>query len=187
MGIASWRLCKYSTSRLRESWLSQSEGAQKVQYRRLHADEAFRGVWMPRHGRQKQDRNDWWMAFEPSRKVVRLGGKSRGLFECLHDRSTDGHIDQPCFTKLHRTDMSTEQTHRRFPNIQFRVLVIGRANAGKTSILQQVCDTTESPTIYRWRKHGGREKVRGPNFVCESDLTADLGPGQTWPVNGCQW
>ncbi|KAF8259475.1 hypothetical protein EI94DRAFT_1615843, partial [Lactarius quietus] len=32
---------------------------------------------------------------------------------------------------------------------KFRVLIVGRANAGKTTILQRVCDTTESPTIYR--------------------------------------
>ncbi|PPQ80101.1 hypothetical protein CVT25_001469, partial [Psilocybe cyanescens] len=44
--------------------------------------------------------------------------------------------------------MSTQ--HRRpLPKIQFRVLIIGRANAGKTSILQRVCDTTEGPIIYR--------------------------------------
>ena len=55
--------------------------------------------------------------------------------------------------------MGTKQTRRIVPNLQFRVLVIGRANAGKTSILQRVCDTTESPKIYR-----GRKKVRGPNF-----------------------
>jgi GTPase SAR1 family protein len=61
--------------------------------------------------------------------------------------------------------MSTEQTHRKLPNIQFRVLIIGRANAGKTSILQRVCDTTESPTIYRRRKDGQQEEVRGQNFV----------------------
>ena len=48
---------------------------------------------------------------------------------------------------------------RRLPAITFRVLVIGRANAGKTSILQRVCETTESPTIYR-----GGKKVRGPNL-----------------------
>ncbi|KXN83935.1 hypothetical protein AN958_00799 [Leucoagaricus sp. SymC.cos] len=35
------------------------------------------------------------------------------------------------------------------PDIKFRVLIIGRANAGKTSILQRVCDTTQSPEIYR--------------------------------------
>jgi GTPase SAR1 family protein len=69
--------------------------------------------------------------------------------------------------------MSTEQANRRIPNPLFRVLIIGRANAGKTSILQRVCDTTESPTIYRRGKDGGREEVRGPRFVCESDLTAE--------------
>ena len=69
--------------------------------------------------------------------------------------------------------MSTVQTPQRIQNIQFRVLVLGRANAGKTSILQRVCDTTESPTIYRLGKYGRKEEVRGPHFVCESDLTAD--------------
>src|SRR6266404_4690274 len=49
---------------------------------------------------------------------------------------------------------------RPIPNIQFRVLVIGRANAGKTTILQRVCDTTESPTIYRQNSDGEREQVR---------------------------
>ena len=68
--------------------------------------------------------------------------------------------------------MSTVQTPRRIPTIQFRVLVLGRANAGKTSILQRVCDTTESPTIYR-RGNYGREEVRGPHFVCESNLIAN--------------
>ena len=31
---------------------------------------------------------------------------------------------------------------------QFRILVIGRANAGKTTLLQRVCNTTEDPCIY---------------------------------------
>ncbi|KAN0127825.1 hypothetical protein V8E53_014381 [Lactarius tabidus] len=53
--------------------------------------------------------------------------------------------------------MDTEP-HRQLPEITFRVLIIGRANAGKTSILQRVCETTESPFIYRemWM---GREEV----------------------------
>ena len=68
--------------------------------------------------------------------------------------------------------MSTAQT-QRIPYLRFRVLVLGRANAGKTSILQRVCDTTESPTIYRWVKDVGKEEVRGPHFVCKSDLTSD--------------
>jgi GTPase SAR1 family protein len=70
--------------------------------------------------------------------------------------------------------MSTVQTPRRIPNLQFRVLVLGRANAGKTTILQRVCDTTESPTIYQRGEYGRKEEVRGAHFVCESDLTTDL-------------
>ena len=45
-------------------------------------------------------------------------------------------------------------------DIKFRVLIIGRANASKTSILQRVCDTTESPEIYRCDPEGNRERVR---------------------------
>jgi len=30
----------------------------------------------------------------------------------------------------------------------FRVLIIGRANAGKTTILKKVCQTTDNPRIY---------------------------------------
>ena len=56
----------------------------------------------------------------------------------------------------------------RIPEVRFRVLVIGRANAGKTSILQRVCDTTESPKIYR-----GGEEVRSTNYVYKFDLTAN--------------
>jgi hypothetical protein len=55
---------------------------------------------------------------------------------------------------------------RRHEVLRFRVLVIGRANAGKTSILQRVCDTTKSPTIFR----GEEEVVRGTNFVYKCDL-----------------
>ena len=31
---------------------------------------------------------------------------------------------------------------------RFRILVIGRANAGKTTLLQRVCNTNEDPCIY---------------------------------------
>ncbi|KAN0137558.1 hypothetical protein V8E53_004609 [Lactarius tabidus] len=57
--------------------------------------------------------------------------------------------------------MDAIQTRRRFADLQFRVLVIGRANAGKTSILQRVCETTESPTIYRGDEE---EEVCGPRY-----------------------
>jgi len=56
--------------------------------------------------------------------------------------------------------MATQQDHPRVPDIKFRVLIIGRANAGKTSILQRVCDTTESPEIYKLGESGMRYRVR---------------------------
>ena len=59
--------------------------------------------------------------------------------------------------------MDTQQAPRRVPNIRFRVLIIGRANAGKTSILQRVCETTESPVIFR-----GKNEVLGPTFLSAS-------------------
>lgn len=31
---------------------------------------------------------------------------------------------------------------------RFRILIIGRANAGKTTILQKICNATEDPEIY---------------------------------------
>ena len=36
---------------------------------------------------------------------------------------------------------------------RFRVLIIGRANAGKTTILQRVCNTTERPKIFNREGH----------------------------------
>ncbi|KAH9171583.1 hypothetical protein EDB89DRAFT_1852184 [Lactarius sanguifluus] len=63
--------------------------------------------------------------------------------------------------------MNTQQS-RRLPDIKFRVLIIGRANAGKTSILQRVCETTESPSISR-----GGESVRGPTFCQRGEHTID--------------
>jgi GTPase SAR1 family protein len=57
-----------------------------------------------------------------------------------------------------------KQTRRYISDLKFRVLVLGRANAGKTTILQRVCETTESPKIYR-----GGEEVRhcGSNFYSD--------------------
>ncbi|KAN0131046.1 hypothetical protein V8E53_011179 [Lactarius tabidus] len=74
--------------------------------------------------------------------------------------------------------LTPPQSHPRIPAIQFRVLVIGRANAGKTSILQRVCETTESPTIYR----GNEEVTLNPSMDVSDDVTylrllLNMGPG----------
>jgi hypothetical protein len=57
--------------------------------------------------------------------------------------------------------MDAQQNLPRLPRyVKFRVLIIGRANAGKTTILQRVCNTTESPVIYRYdRSAGTHEQV----------------------------
>jgi tRNA U34 5-carboxymethylaminomethyl modifying GTPase MnmE/TrmE len=39
-----------------------------------------------------------------------------------------------------------EKLRKRFKC--FRVLILGRANAGKTTILQKVCNTDEEPVIF---------------------------------------
>jgi GTPase SAR1 family protein len=59
--------------------------------------------------------------------------------------------------------MDTEP-HRRLPEITFRVLIIGRANAGKTSILQRVCETTESAVVYQTTSEG-TEPVRSTTIL----------------------
>ncbi|KAH9007676.1 era-like GTP-binding protein [Lactarius hengduanensis] len=66
--------------------------------------------------------------------------------------------------------MNTQQHRRQVPEIKFRVLIIGRANAGKTSILQRVCETTESPFINRG---GETPSVRGPTFFQRGEHTID--------------
>src|SRR5216683_3038993 len=57
------------------------------------------------------------------------------------------HLDPSSFSQDFRA-MDAQQDHPRIPDLKFRVLIIGRANAGKTSILQKVCDTTEKPEIF---------------------------------------
>ncbi|PPQ86231.1 hypothetical protein CVT25_006886 [Psilocybe cyanescens] len=47
---------------------------------------------------------------------------------------------------LDRFNVRQKYTH-------FRILVIGRANAGKTTLLQRVCNTTEDPHIYNEGKN----------------------------------
>ena len=105
----------------------------------------------------------------------------------------------PTFAPVHfqlaclRRKMNPESTPGwRLPNVKFRVLIIGRANAGKTSILQRVCDTTESPQIYRVRVIGGtetRELVRAeltnwryPWTHCQVRFISSLTPRFVMPI-----
>jgi GTP-binding protein EngB required for normal cell division len=53
----------------------------------------------------------------------------------------------------HEDSLPTTMSYRdpyvlRVKYTRFRILVIGRANAGKTTLLRRVCNTTEDPCIY---------------------------------------
>jgi GTPase SAR1 family protein len=54
--------------------------------------------------------------------------------------------------------LSAQDVRRRF--MRFRILVVGRANAGKTTLLQKVCNTTEKPEIF----DGEGNKVNPPSM-----------------------
>ncbi|KAH9053099.1 hypothetical protein EDB87DRAFT_1712583 [Lactarius vividus] len=72
---------------------------------------------------------------------------------------------QAAFTNI-VAPMNTQQPRRRIPEVLFRVLIIGRANAGKTSILQRICETTESPVIY----HRNEEVKLDPSMMIDDEL-----------------
>jgi septin family protein len=51
------------------------------------------------------------------------------------------------------TQERSEETVKRNEKLRkkfkcFRILILGRANAGKTTILQKVCNTDEQPMIF---------------------------------------
>ena len=69
--------------------------------------------------------------------------------------------------------MSQQQLDFRVPDIKFRVLIVGRANAGKTSILQRVCETTESPKIYRVTNDTRQEVCEIIQFPIRLSLSFD--------------
>ena len=56
----------------------------------------------------------------------------------------------PSIEEMVRTiRLDPDEVKKHFDRIgHFRVLVIGRSNAGKTTLLQRVCNTTELPDIY---------------------------------------
>ena len=53
----------------------------------------------------------------------------------------------------HKLERLREPAKLRAKYTHFRILVIGRANAGKTTLLKRVCNTTEDPCIYDEKNH----------------------------------
>ncbi|KAG6332251.1 hypothetical protein ID866_6838 [Astraeus odoratus] len=62
--------------------------------------------------------------------------------------------------------MDPERIRKQFERIgRFRILVIGRANAGKTTILQRVCNTTDLPEVFDGE--GNKLDTECPNNWCQ--------------------
>ena len=84
-------------------------------------------------------------------------GPARGTAVSTGTEDTH-HIDPivpPSIEEDFRLDPA--QVKKHFDRIgRFRILVIGRSNAGKTTLLQRVCNTTELPEIFN--AHGERVK-----------------------------
>jgi hypothetical protein len=121
---------------------------------------------------------------------------SAGIVPCLYNtfRNKPDHNQQPHRVQplpslpsygYFRTMGSQQNLPRVRRDIKFRVLIIGRANAGKTSILQRVCDTTENPQIYSVDESGARTLVCSqsvwllpPSSTSSSHQVKQLDPSQ---------
>ncbi|KAG0704635.1 hypothetical protein DFH29DRAFT_848851 [Suillus ampliporus] len=57
---------------------------------------------------------------------------------------------------------------------RFRILIMGRANAGKTTILKKVCNTTENPEVYNAK--GDKVRYRG-NHDIRNEMVFKSNPG----------
>ena len=63
------------------------------------------------------------------------------------------------------TVLDPAEVKKHFDRIgHFRILVLGRSNAGKTSLLQRVCNTTELPEIFNAKGEKVKYLVRLPYF-----------------------
>jgi hypothetical protein len=114
--------------------------------------------------------NYWSITSHLWRSCVAIGGQQMGVE--LHAKKVIQRLLRDSLPSCFPNPVAAMATQhpRRLPEFKFRVLIIGRANAGKTSILQRVCDTTESPVIYR-RKDFRQEQVH-LSFVISASLVS---------------
>jgi septin family protein len=63
---------------------------------------------------------------------------------------------------------------------RFRILVVGRANAGKTTLLQKVCNTAEKPEIF----DGKGNKVGSPPIQRQNHLLINRKQINAYAVQG---
>jgi hypothetical protein len=86
-----------------------------------------------------------------TRAVPRMDHDMPGPASCLWSECgrelRDKHLALTLEPKCSMDDVSNAfETRQKYKH--FRILVIGRANAGKTTLLKRVCNTTDEPCIY---------------------------------------
>ncbi|KIO06232.1 hypothetical protein M404DRAFT_139225 [Pisolithus tinctorius Marx 270] len=95
----------------------------------------------------------WWRSLRRSQPPSRDAGVS---LPTEATPSVASHEIVPAQASDYRLDPTEAKKQiDRIP--RFRILVMGRANAGKTTVLQRVCNTTNQPEIF----DGNGEKVCG--------------------------
>ena len=78
-----------------------------------------------------------------SNHVILKAQRSAPTFENVFPLTSTMPNSTPSLSTL---QITSDQIQRKF--VRFRVLLVGRANSGKTTILRRLCNTTKEPTIF---------------------------------------
>ena len=90
--------------------------------------------------------------------ILVVGRSNAGKTTLLQCVCKTTEVNAPSIEDMTQTiHLDPEEVKKQFDRIRrFRILVVGRSNAGKTTLLQRVCKTTELPEIY----NSNGEKVK---------------------------
>ncbi|KAG6823926.1 hypothetical protein H0H92_008584, partial [Tricholoma furcatifolium] len=108
------------------------------------------------------------------KKLIKFGSKSTPQSRSNSppvmgvDPDLESSLNDPA-PPIDPTPMSTAEAARlRARYTHFRILVIGRANAGKTTLLKRVCNTEEDPVYNTRGSHNVRDEFsfkNNPEFI----------------------
>ena len=114
--------------------------------------------------------------------ILYVLNKSRCMNISLHNQILIVSHSSICASAIYPTmSMSDLDPYKlREKYTRFRILVIGRANAGKTTLLQRVCNTTEDPCIYDDDKNLVRAQYLKMNSA--SDISTSFNLPQRYPT-----
>ncbi|KAF8800038.1 hypothetical protein BYT27DRAFT_7200510 [Phlegmacium glaucopus] len=99
-----------------------------------------------------------------------------GRFHTSTDATSQSESTSTALPDDHRSEQIRAMARR------FRILVIGRANAGKTTILQKVCNTAEQPEIFNTKGKKIKNSILKPSVKrgmhnIENELIFKSNPG----------